>query len=129
MDPADLTQSESRTLGGLVLQAKIVYDVGDENGVDGPDGFFDDPTGSAPQYPNSRDEAYRAILYLTADPAGIAPPCLADFNGDTVVDFFDYLDFVDAFSANDPSADFNGDTVIDFFDYLDFVDAFSAGCP
>ena len=56
------------------------------------------------------------------------PPCAADFNGDTVVDFFDYLDFVDAFSANDPSADFNNDTVIDFFDYLDFVDAFSAGC-
>ncbi len=57
------------------------------------------------------------------------PPCAADFNGDGVVDFFDYLDFVDAFSANDPSADFNGDTVIDFFDYLDFVDAFSTGCP
>ncbi len=54
--------------------------------------------------------------------------CAADFNGDTVVDFFDYLDFVDAFSAQDPTADFNGDTVIDFFDYLDFVDAFSAGC-
>ena len=54
--------------------------------------------------------------------------CIADFNADTVVDFFDYLDFVDAFSLNDPSADFNGDTVIDFFDYLDFVDAFSAGC-
>ncbi len=127
MDPASLTQSESRTLGGLVLQAKIVYDVGDENGVDGPDGFFDDPTGTAPTYPNSRDEAYRAILYITGDNP-TTPPCLADFNGDTVVDFFDYLDFVDAFSANDPSADFNGDTVIDFFDYLDFVDAFSTGC-
>ncbi len=60
--------------------------------------------------------------------AGATPCCPADFNGDTVVDFFDYLDFVDAFSANDPSADFNGDTVIDFFDYLDFVDAFSTGC-
>ena len=56
------------------------------------------------------------------------PPCPADFNGDSVVDFFDYLDFVDAFSANDPSADFNQDSVIDFFDYLDFVDAFSLGC-
>ncbi len=63
-------------------------------------------------------------LSLVADP----PSCPADFNGDTVVDFFDYLDFVDAFSADDPAADFNGDTVIDFFDYLDFVDAFSTGC-
>ena len=25
-------------------------------------------------------------------------PCPADFNGDGAVDFFDYLDFVDAFS-------------------------------
>ncbi len=54
--------------------------------------------------------------------------CLADFNGDTEVDFFDYLDFVDAFSSNLPTADFNGDGSIDFFDYLDFVDAFSEGC-
>ena len=55
-------------------------------------------------------------------------PCSADFNGDTIVDFFDYLDFVDAFSASQPSADFNHDSIIDFFDYLDFVDAFSIGC-
>ncbi len=54
--------------------------------------------------------------------------CAADFNNDGVIDFFDYLDFVDAFSSGLLTADFNGDTVIDFFDYLDFVDAFSAGC-
>ncbi len=54
--------------------------------------------------------------------------CRADFNGDGEVDFFDYLDFVDAFSAGLDAADFNHDEVIDFFDYLDFVDAFSAGC-
>ncbi len=54
--------------------------------------------------------------------------CPADFNGDTAVDFFDYLDFVDAFSAQLPAADFNQDSSIDFFDYLDFVDAFSTGC-
>ncbi len=55
-------------------------------------------------------------------------PCLPDFNSDGTVDFFDYLDFVDAFSSNLPAADFNGDSTIDFFDYLDFVDAFSTGC-
>lgn len=52
----------------------------------------------------------------------------ADFNGDGSIDFFDYLDFVDAYSLNDPSSDFNGDSFIDFFDYLDFVDAYSLGC-
>ncbi len=56
------------------------------------------------------------------------PGCDADFNGDTTLDFFDYLDFVAAFSTGSGTADFNGDTVIDFFDYLDFVAAFSTGC-
>ena len=56
------------------------------------------------------------------------PPCAADFNGDGQVDFFDYLDFVQAFNDEDPSADFNGDGQVDFFDYLDFVQAFDAGC-
>jgi hypothetical protein len=54
--------------------------------------------------------------------------CIADFNSDTSVDFFDYLDFVAAFSSGDPLADFNADTSIDFFDYLDFVAAFASGC-
>jgi hypothetical protein len=54
--------------------------------------------------------------------------CTADFNGDNQVDFFDYLDFAQAFNDEDPSADFNGDNQIDFFDYLDFAQAFDAGC-
>ncbi len=54
--------------------------------------------------------------------------CRGDFNCDGSADFFDYLDFVDAYSASFPNSDFNGDGNIDFFDYLDFVDAFSAGC-
>lgn len=55
--------------------------------------------------------------------------CPSDFNADTVADFFDYLDFVAAFSSGSANADFNGDATIDFFDYLDFVAAFSSGCP
>jgi hypothetical protein len=54
--------------------------------------------------------------------------CAADFNGDNQVDFFDYLDFVAAFDAEDDSADFNGDNQVDFFDYLDFASAFDEGC-
>jgi hypothetical protein len=61
-------------------------------------------------------------------PSNGSVSCPADFNADTIVDFFDYLDFVAAFSSNDPSADFNADEVIDFFDYLDFVAAFSSPC-
>jgi hypothetical protein len=54
--------------------------------------------------------------------------CPSNFNCDGTTDFFDYLDFVDAFSTQNLAADFNADGTIDFFDYLDFVDAFSSGC-
>ena len=54
--------------------------------------------------------------------------CPADFNADNAVDFFDYLDFVQAFATSGPGADFNSDGVVDFFDYLDFVAAFAEGC-
>ncbi len=69
-----------------------------------------------------------SVILYNPDNVQILFPCPSDFNQDGTVDFFDYLDFVDAFSSADPSADFNGDTTIDFFDYLDFVDAFSLGC-
>jgi hypothetical protein len=54
--------------------------------------------------------------------------CRPDFNRDGTLDFFDYLDFVGAFSIEDPSADYNVDSVVDFFDYLDFAADFEAGC-
>lgn len=58
----------------------------------------------------------------------LGTPCIADFNQDGTVDFFDYLDFAQEFSTGNPAADVNGDQVVDFFDYLDFVQLFAAGC-
>jgi hypothetical protein len=55
-----------------------------------------------------------------------AGACNADYNNDSSVDFFDYLDFVADFDSENPNADFNGDATVDFFDYLDFVAAFDA---
>jgi hypothetical protein len=54
--------------------------------------------------------------------------CRADFNNDGQADFFDYLDFAQAFSEDDAAADFDGNGQVDFFDYLDFVAAFDTGC-
>ena len=54
--------------------------------------------------------------------------CAADFNSDSVVDFFDYLDFVDAFSVSAPASDYNHDGAVDIFDYLDFLSDFATGC-
>jgi hypothetical protein len=56
------------------------------------------------------------------------PGCPADFNGDGLLDFFDVADFLDAFSAQDPSADLTGDGLFDFFDAQEFLGLFAAGC-
>jgi hypothetical protein len=54
--------------------------------------------------------------------------CAADFNDDGVQDFFDYLDFVQAFSTDDQSADIDGNGQVDFFDYLEFVALYGVEC-
>jgi hypothetical protein len=55
--------------------------------------------------------------------------CPGDFNQDGMLDFFDVQAFLDAFSAEDPSADFTNDGVFNFFDVQAFLQAFSSGCP
>lgn len=54
--------------------------------------------------------------------------CPADLNQDGVVDFTDYLEFLNLFDAGDARVDFNHDGVVDFADYLDFLNLFDAGC-
>ena len=56
-------------------------------------------------------------------------PCIADLNGDGVLNFFDVSAFLGAFASADPIADFNGDGVFNFFDVSAFLNAFNAGCP
>ncbi len=64
----------------------------------------------------------------TTSSIAILTMCPSDFNCDNSPDFFDYLDFVSAFSTSHYTADFNRDDEIDFFDYLDFVQSFVDGC-
>lgn len=65
---------------------------------------------------------------MQVDNISVSRVCGADFNGDATVDFFDYLDFVQAFANGTALADFNDDGAIDLFDYLDFVQAMASGC-
>lgn len=87
--------------------------------------------------PNGRSELLAAGDFVQAGAAvscriaaAICPTpiCKADLNGDFAVDFFDYLEFLDAFTEGSQVADFNDDADIDFFDYLDFVSSLSLGC-
>lgn len=54
--------------------------------------------------------------------------CAADFNGDGEVNSQDFIAFLNAFVAGDPSADFNGDGIVNSQDFIMFLNAFVAGC-
>lgn len=54
--------------------------------------------------------------------------CAVDLNRDGVVDFADYLEFLNRYEEQDLSVDFNGDGVVDFADYLEFLNRYEAGC-
>ncbi len=66
---------------------------------------------------------------LDAIDAILGADCPADFDGNGVLDLFDFLAFSNAFDAGDPAADFDGNGVLDLFDFLAFSNAFDAGCP
>ena len=59
--------------------------------------------------------------------AGCSPADLALPFG--VIDFFDAMVFLQAFSSNDPLADLNDDGEFNFFDAQLFLQAFAEGCP
>jgi hypothetical protein len=57
------------------------------------------------------------------------PPCEADYNRDTVVDFFDVQAFLADFASEYWRANLNHDDVFDFFDVQMYLNLYSAGCP
>ncbi len=92
--------------------------------------FFPVEQGEAPfsqAFPVDPFEPFHEQPILCFDPN--CDPCVADWNGDGVLDFFDVQAFLADFAANNPSADLNNDGVWDFFDIQAFLQAFSNGCP
>ena len=81
---------------------------------------------------NAGQVAFAAFLRNGTIGVFVATPassCLADLNGDGLLDFFDVSAFLNAYNAMDPIADFTGDGNFDFFDVSGFLNAFNAGCP
>ncbi|MCW5776696.1 MAG: choice-of-anchor B family protein [Phycisphaeraceae bacterium] len=66
---------------------------------------------------------FRIVLFECHEPS-----CIADFNGDTVVNTLDVLAYLNAYSAGDSSADVNGDTVVNTLDLLAFLNLYNEGC-
>lgn len=63
---------------------------------------------------------------MRVHPAGGA--CRPDLSGDGLVDFADFLEFLNRYDSLDPSVDFNQDGLVDFGDYLEFLNLYEAGC-
>lgn len=59
---------------------------------------------------------------------GTIPDCVADLNGDGVVDADDFFLFLSLFADGDPRADINGDGVIDADDFFAYLALFAQGC-
>ncbi len=104
VDPVGLEPADALSLGGLVVNIDIVYDV-DE------DFDFDDPTSSGGD-PNSLDESYRVLAYVSAAvPPQVWDP--GDMNCDGVVNNGDIDPFVLALNSQPdyelayPDCDFN----------------------
>lgn len=54
--------------------------------------------------------------------------CPADINGDGIVDFGDYTEFLTLYDTGDHAVDFTCDGIVDFADYLEFINHYGAGC-
>ena len=93
-----------------------------EYGIDNPD----DPTYVHTDISWSTDpddwEAARRQL------AGLILCGRVDMNGDHAVNSQDFIAFLNAFVAGDPSADFTGDGSVNSQDFVAFLDVFAGGC-
>ncbi|KAA0217233.1 MAG: hypothetical protein DYG94_01660 [Leptolyngbya sp. PLA3] len=77
---------------------------------------------------NSGTQGY--ALVVTGDVTEVVvDPCVADWNNDGTVDFFDAQAFLADFSAQTPEADLTDDGIYDFFDIQWFLQLVSNGCP
>ncbi len=77
----------------------------------------------------SADGLDRPFWLVLAVPATATPPApqgqkTADFNGDGIVNFADFFDFVDAFGTTDAQYDLDDNGIVNFADFFEFVDAF-----
>jgi hypothetical protein len=54
--------------------------------------------------------------------------CYPDCNEDTILDFFDFLCYLNAFDNEEAYADCEANGIFDFFDFLCYLNAFDAGC-
>ena len=115
--------------GSVSVNADGSFTYTPDQGFEGTDAFNyrlvaqvgdpDNPVGDPNVYSNP------ALVVLRVTPAA----CLADFNADGILNFFDVSAFVIAFGNGDPATDLTGDGILNFFDISAFLTSYSTGCP
>ncbi len=143
---ATLVASTSPPVGGQVAEDLVVgaYTASDPDGIEASATAF----WPIPFSPALEGEVY-FLQWRVDDPAQTQPAlsrvarveffcgfgdcatgCLADYNRDRLVNFFDIADFIAGFNARDRNADIATPVgAFNFFDIADFIAAFNAGCP
>ena len=111
---------EVELVGGFTPAIGEVYEILEAGA--GVSGGFGVVTGA----PGFEVETVGNLVLLTYVGGG---GCVADYNGDGLVNFFDIQAFLAAFNLADPAADLNGDELFNFFDIQAFLDQYNAGCP
>jgi len=86
-------------------------------------GFAPPPTEIMP----ACTETFAGLLEVVR--TALRPVCTADANLDGVVDFTDFLIYLDLYVAGDPLADLDDDAAVDFNDFLQYLNLYNAGCP
>ncbi|MHC5005740.1 MAG: GC-type dockerin domain-anchored protein [Planctomycetota bacterium] len=111
-----------RHTGGAWSQETILLD---------PEGWLSDEAGKAvsvsgntvlmgiPLADGAGVDAGKAIVFEGEDV--VVPDCMADINGDGVVDVSDFLDLLAEWDAAGGPADINGDGIVDVADFLDLL--------
>jgi len=97
------------------------------SGVVGPSVTALDSLGPCQLWAGGRQIVGESVFNFAARVA-VESDCPADLNGDGLVDFADYLVFLNLYEAGDLSVDYTGDGTIDFSDYLEFLNHYDAGC-
>jgi hypothetical protein len=77
-----------------------------------------------PGKPESAADVAQELAFIVRGGAG----CAGDLNGDGVVDFNDFLTYLNGYNAGLPEADLNRDGTIDFNDLLEFLNRYNTPC-